>query len=191
MTKCSVNNQSRVIDVPQTTQLHITSSEFTTEDAVRFWRKVNRGRGRDACWTWTGSTLGRDGYGAFSVARGKARGQQPPRYAHRVAYMLVHGPILAGLSVLHRCDNPPCVNPTHLFLGTQRDNMRDAANKGRLHVERPRRQRLTTAQLIEVDALYASGWPQVRIAERFGVTPSWVSLYLRGERRQLSVKQAS
>lgn len=181
----SLNRSSSNVTVSE------TSSEFTTEDAVRFWRKVDRGAGRDDCWTWTGSKYGRDGYGGFSVARGKARGQQPPKYAHRAAFALTHGPIPHGLSVLHRCDNPICVNPSHLFLGTQADNMRDAAAKGRLHVERPRRQKLTTAQLIEIDALYAAGLPQVCIATQFGVSTSFISKYLHGERRQLAIKQAS
>ena len=161
-----------------------TSSGFTTQDAARFWRKVNRGVGRDDCWTWTGSKCGRDGYGGFSVARGKPRGQQAPKYAHRAAYELTHGPIPAGLSILHRCDNPICVNPAHLFLGTQADNMKDAAAKGRLHVPRPRGQKLSAAQLREIDALYAGGATQVAIATHLGVSKGFVSLYLRGERRQ-------
>jgi len=167
-----------------------TSSGFTTADALRFWAKADRGVGRDDCWRWLGAKLGRDGYGGFSVARGLARGQQPPKYAHRVAYALTHGPIPAGLSVLHRCDNPICVNPSHLFVGTHADNMRDAARKGRLHVERPRRQKLSSVQLIELDTLHVAGWPQVRLAKHFGVSKTWVSMYLRGERRQWSPNRA-
>lgn len=191
MSISSENAQGRVIDAPFPKQTDETPTGFTTEDASRFWRKVDRGVGRDDCWRWTGAMLGRDGYGGFSVARGKPRGQQPPKYAHRVAYELMHGPILVGMSVCHRCDNPICVNPSHLFLGTQADNMRDAAAKGRLHVERPRGQKLTTVQLIEVDALYAAGWSQVRIATHFGVSETWVSLYLHGERRQFSIKRTA
>ncbi len=175
------NAQSRVIDVPLTTQTHITSSEFTTADALRFWAKADRGVGRDDCWRWTGAKFGRDGYGGFSVARSKPRA----RYAHRVAYELTHGSIPAGLSVLHRCDNPICVNPRHLFLGTHADNMRDAAQKGRLHVPRPTGQKLSTADLIEIDVLRAAGFTLRAIAERKGVSEGWVSLYLRGHRRQL------
>lgn len=177
---------SRIIDVPPTSQLDLTASGFTTEDALRFWRKVDRGVGRDDCWTWTGAKYSRDGYGGFSVARRKARGYNAPQYAHRVSYELTHGSVPAGLSVLHRCDNPSCVNPKHLFAGTQADNMRDASEKGRLHIERPNAQKLSRADLIEIESLRAGGWTLRAIAERMGVSSGFVSLYLRGYRRQLS-----
>ena len=57
--------------------------------------------------------------------------QDRPMYAHRIAWQLTHGAIPKGMFVLHRCDNPPCVNPAHLFIGTQRDNLRDCFAKGR------------------------------------------------------------
>ena len=75
------------------------------------------------CQPWTG-TIGGNGYGKI-----KRKGKQLA--AHRVAWEKVHGPIPDGLFVLHRCDNPPCVNVDHLFLGTQLDNMRDRLQKGR------------------------------------------------------------
>jgi len=97
--------------------------------------------------------------------------------SHRVAYELFVGPIPDGLSVLHKCDVTLCVNPDHLFLGTQQDNMADAASKHRLHV-----QRLTADQVREIRALYATGaWTQKRLAERFGVTHTQISHIVRGE----------
>ena len=89
----------------------------------RFWEKVDRSGGPDACWPWTASTCG-GGYGQFRLA-GR------PQLAHRVAYEQLVGPIPNGRHVLHRCDTPLCVNPAHLFLGTHTDNMADMTIKGR------------------------------------------------------------
>lgn len=89
----------------------------------RFWKKVDRSGGPDACWTWT-ATRTRTGYGMFCVSLKMVS-------SHRVSYSLANGPIPDGLCVLHRCDNPPCVNPGHLWLGTQLQNIADRDSKGR------------------------------------------------------------
>ena len=93
--------------------------------AERLAAKVRRG-GPDDCWPWEGRTVGA-GYGTIGIGR---RGEGS-MLAHRLAWVLERGPIPKGLNVLHSCDNPPCCNPAHLFLGTQGDNMRDMAAKGR------------------------------------------------------------
>ena len=87
---------------------------------ARFWSKVVKA---DGCWEWTAY---RDplGYGRLNV-------DGVPVLAHRLAYELEHGAIPDGMCILHRCDNPPCVNPDHLWLGTQADNSLDMASKGR------------------------------------------------------------
>lgn len=94
--------------------------------ANRLWSRVKRGTTKE-CWEWTGYRT-KPGYGMLSI---RALSKMP-LYAHRLAWELTHGPIPEGLHVLHQCDNPPCCNPDHFFLGTQRDNNFDRDRKGRV-----------------------------------------------------------
>lgn len=100
---------------------------------LHFWTKVRETFPRSPfrCWEWT-SVIGKDGYGVMKISK-KNEG------AHRVSWRLNKGEIPPGLCVLHRCDNPICVRPSHLFLGTKSDNTRDAIFKGRFKIPNNRR----------------------------------------------------
>jgi len=119
---------------------------------------------------------------------GELRLDGETRYAHRVAYELIYGSIPQGLFVLHRCDNPPCVNPDHLFLGTMRDNVQDAVKKGR-HIlgERVGVAKLTSEQVREIRARARyvprkHGSNLASLAQEYGVSPTEISRILRRKR---------
>lgn len=101
-------------------------SRYPEGFADRFWKRVKKARGR-GCWEWQGYRAKETGYGMLQC---RSRRQQP-MLTHRVAWELENGPIPRGKHVLHACDNPSCVRPFHLFLGTQCDNNRDRDRKGR------------------------------------------------------------
>ena len=119
------------------------------------------------CWGWDGYT---DGFGYGRIQHG-GKVQQ----AHRVAWTLFNGAIPDGLCVLHRCDNPPCTNPDHLFLGTKKDNMADAMTKGRF---RPRC-KLSPDQ---VSAIRSSADRGTDLSRQYQVAQSTISMIRMGRR---------
>lgn len=118
-------------------------------ESERFWKKVRKSKG---CWTWTGSKS-RHGYGQLRTGRGKGRLELAPR----ISWRLANGPIPDGLCVLHKCDNPPCVRPSHLKLGTMADNSADMVRKGRHVIAKDSRPDSTTLTLDGV-TLRISAW---------------------------------
>ena len=158
---------------------------FDRATVARFWAKVNQGAA-DACWLWAASCFP-TGYGQFNA--GRIRGRQHTFYAHRAAYFLTHGTLPEqshrdtpdGLVVRHTCDTPACCNPAHLVLGTQRDNMQDAAARGRF--PRTRQHKLSDHDVRMLRAMNAARVPRREIAARFGVSECHVSLVAHGHRK--------
>jgi hypothetical protein len=142
--------------------------------ADRLWSKVDKS---GECWTWTGF---RDpnGYGRIMIR--EPQGNRPS-LAHRVAWELVNGPIPEGMNLCHHCDNPPCVRPDHLFLGTDADNMADASRKGRTTFgERGPAAKLTEQDAKDIRARYAAGGiSQQTLAKEYGLAQATVSELIR------------
>jgi hypothetical protein len=121
------------------------------------------------CWNWTGTRVG-NGYGYIWLDDG-------PKYTHRVSAMLfLDFDLSSPRWILHDCDNPRCCNPRHLRVGTQSDNMRDAALKGRAG-----RGKLSAGDVVEIKSLLVDGYTHAAIAGEFGVTTSMIGQIARGE----------
>ncbi len=161
----------------------------------RFWAKVDK---TGECWLWTGRR-DKDGYGRF-----RPNGKSCDRGAHRVSFVLHGGTIPDGAFVCHSCDNPPCVNPAHLWLGTAQDNSDDMVSKGRQGVgntaltaargdrngartkpeSRARGERNGSAVLTEehvrlIRAAYAGGESQGSIGRRMDIPQAHISRIVR------------
>lgn len=157
----------------------------------RFWSKVDRSAGPDACWPWRGGARGPNGYGGFWAAPRKV-------YAHRFAYLLTFGAVPPGLFVMHACDSPRCCNPAHLSAGAHSDNMADMRRRGRAatgsrngnrtHPEaHPRGEASATARLTEVDVRairrrQAAGETMNALAREYGVGKSQIGRIVSGEK---------
>lgn len=144
---------------------------------ARFWARVEK---TDGCWNWTAGQTGNPNMKYGFVVWGTRR-----MAAHRASWELAYGPIPDGQCVLHECDNPLCVRPEHLFLGTRTDNNEDKMNKGR-HRGLPREKnpnaRLTETEVAEIRRLHATtSLLQREIAEQFGISQTHVSEIVLGK----------
>lgn len=149
----------------------------------RFWRKVSIG---DECWEWTASrTL--CGYGQIQLSNLG----EPVRMtrAHRASWIIHNGPIPPGLFVCHHCDNPPCVRPDHLWLGTHAENVADMHRKGRASGGRTSRpgelhplHKLTLGQVQQIREKASSGATGRQLAHEFGISTAQISRIKNGTR---------
>lgn len=145
----------------------------------RFWPKVDV-RGPDECWEWKAGKIG-NGYGCH----GQSPREEPrDTLAHRLSWIMAHGPIPDGMLVLHHCDNPACVNPAHLWLGTQRQNIRDMVRKNRQQQRsRSGKATLSEDQVAEIRRRYAEGDTiQVALADDYGVNRQTISKIVNNQR---------
>lgn len=129
------------------------------------------------CWVWT-ATRDEWGYGKIGYPE---PGVRKMVFAHRAAWEMENGPIPDGLLVLHRCDNPPCIRGSHLFLGTPAQNMADKVAKGR-HPSK-----ITLQQAANIRARVACGDRQSDLAREFGVSPSTVCDIVQGRRWKTAI----
>lgn len=154
----------------------------------RFWRKVEK---TSACWLWRGRR-DQGGYGQFHVTGDRERGPKQRAWrAHRLAWELAHGAIPSGLLVIHECDNPPCVNVSHLRIGTTDENIADKLAKGRqsrgeTHGSRTKPEgvcrgernkgggKLKETDIPKIRTCARSGEPLRSIARRFSVSRSTI-----------------
>lgn len=142
-----------------------TDDSLTLEIVMK---SVDVGETPDSCWTWTGRT-NRDGYGEIGGR------QLTTPMVHRIVWRLVNGSIPASMKVLHRCDNPPCCRPDHLFLGTTQENVADMVSKGRQSrgMSRPN-VKLSDEHVRQIRMLLQQGVCRKDIARIFGVCRSTV-----------------
>ena len=135
----------------------------------RLWNRTNRESG---CWEWIGCKDG-SGYGLISLNGKMVK-------THRLAWELTYGSIPNGLFVCHHCDNPACINPEHLFLGTNKDNMQDKIKKGRRNGggpakgERNGAAKISCKDAVEIRRLHENGLSGRKIADKFGISDSQI-----------------
>ncbi|MEK4030823.1 HNH endonuclease signature motif containing protein [Pseudobacillus sp. FSL P4-0506] len=132
--------------------------DYDTESA--FWKRVEKGDDNE-CWEWKGY-ITPNGYGQLKE-------KQKNVYAHRFSYQLHYGNLPKDKLVCHKCDNRKCVNPNHLFIGTQLDNMHDMIAKGRRYTGKPWTTKIDEEQVRMIRVLCDEGFDKGKVAEVFGL----------------------
>ena len=130
--------------------------------AERFWSKVDKTSNPNGCWEWVGGLFS-SGYGKFKVFGKSVR-------AHRFSYELTKGIIPKGMLVCHHCDNPKCINPQHLFLGTNSDNTLDMHQKGRAKDQYGEKNKTAKLSIDSVRIIRESNKTQTELGKEFGVS---------------------
>ena len=157
------------------------NAKYDTKDIIRFLEKLDRS---GDCWVWKG-TVNEQGYGRLNV-------NYKMVFTHKIAYELQYGEIPEGLLVCHTCDNPPCCNPDHLFLGTPQENVDDMMRKGRnvgsrLKGEKVGTHKLTDEQVSEIRRRFSyrgkNGDSGLALAAEFGVRESQISMIVHNKSR--------
>ncbi|HEX8653528.1 MAG TPA: HNH endonuclease signature motif containing protein [Pyrinomonadaceae bacterium] len=147
--------------------LRVAQRHIGSNFAERFWSKVELSSESNGCWLWRGRVL-RSGYGT-------AWKDGTYQYAHRIAYELKYGEIPEGMCVCHKCDNPPCCRPDHLFIGSQEENMHDMRRKGR----NSHPLKLTEQAVLEIRRRYADRKlvkvTMQQLGDEYGVYKGYIS----------------
>jgi hypothetical protein len=181
MVNTRATDYTEMVTLGSVSRRHCSTGRFLSISITeRFWRHVYKTTG---CWFWTGAK-GSNGYG-YIEHEGRLTG------AHRVSYELHSGKIQPGLQIRHDCDTPLCVNPSHMRLGTARDNAQDKIARGRMpdmeppHYfgERHPNCKLSSTDIAEIKRLRGEGWSYMQLAGRHFVTKQQIANIVKGRQR--------